>query len=561
MTTRPLPFQSPAMHEVDALLEACLASTSRGILIVDRSCRVLRYNDRLLDLWQITPGFAENATGEELLEHVRHRIEDWDAFRDDLRQLREHPEEERYGEQIALNDGSVLSRSTRPIVAADGTVLGRLWEYEDQTDAAASRRALRRLEAHLRETETELKALRRAHSELERSLEQAQRSESLSLFADGVAHDFNNLLVGMLGNLSIARSELDEGSRLGELLEEVRDAGEQASELIHQMLEFAGRSEPQPKRYDVSKMIDDTYGILHSAVHSDCAINLDLAEELPLIEVDATRIRQVLVNLVTNGSEALHGTIGMIEIATCVDTLDADRLEAAAVGSDREPGRYVGIRVTDSGSGIDPEARDSMFEPFFTTRLGGRGLGLTAVRSILEEHGGVLEVASEAGSGSTFAVWLPAIEVEEPAAEAPAERDDDGRPWSGSGKILLVDDNFTVLEVGRRMLEMLGFEVETRQSGFDAVEELRQRPTAFRAAIVDLTMPQIDGSETARQLRELAPDLPIIMSSGYSELEVTSRAVAGSSYLQKPYSLDELRDRLQSLEDARSGQDSEDWLD
>ncbi len=452
----------------------------------------------------------------------------------------------------------MLARSTRPIWGKDGKIAGRIWEYEDQTELVTARRELRRLESLAKETEVELEQLRTAHSVLESSLEPAQRSESLALFAEGIGHDFNNLLVGMLGNISIAQSEVDSNSPLGELLEQIRDAGSHASELVTEMLEFAGRNQPQPERYDLSRMIDQTFGILHSAVHSDCALELDLAEELPPVEVDATRIRQVLVNLVSNGSEALRGEIGTVRISTTVAELTRERLAEAVFGADREPGPYVAISVTDTGSGIDEADRERIFEPFFTTRICARGLGLAAVRSILEEHSGALELESEAGSGTTMTVWLPAV-VGRGLAAAPVDEpeDDGGKGWTGSGRVLLVDDNFTVLEVGQRMLRILGFEVESYQSGFDAVEEFRLRPDRFDLAIVDLTMPQMDGSETVRQLREVRPELPIVISSGYSAIEVASRADERTAYLHKPYTLRELRLQLRALD----RHDEADWLE
>lgn len=393
---------------------------------------------------------------------------------------------------------------------------------------------------------------------LDASVQQAQKFEGLALLAGGVAHDFNNLLVGMLGNLSLVMNELSEESPIRPQLEQILSAGEHATELTQQLLAYAGRADLELTRVDLSQLVLDTKCLLHAALDPDCELKTELAEDLPATEVDATQIRQVLINLVTNGSESLLGSSGTVTVTTRVEQVDSDVIGAAQLASNTQPGTFVAIEVRDTGAGMGAETIRRVLDPFFTTKLSAHGLGLAAVRGVVHQHHGLLQIDSITGKGSAFTVLLPTSELgvsNRPATIPNSE-------WRGSGVVLLVDDNPSVLRVGRRMLELLGFAVVACESGSEAIAEFETDSDRFSLAIVDLTMPQMNGREVVRKLRETRSNLPTLLSSGYSEIDVVSEAGTQErvAYLPKPYTIEELRLRIEAVERSAKTTDGDDWV-
>jgi len=405
---------------------------------------------------------------------------------------------------------------------------------------------------------TEIRKAEEEQRRLEQSVQQAQKFEGLTLLAGGIAHDFNNLLVGILGNASLGLESTGDDEDLKTCLEQIRDAGEHATELTSQMLTYAGRTKLQLDLIDLSRLVLHTNRLLAAGIAKDCRLETHLAEDLPAVEVDKTQIRQVLVNLVTNASEALRGEAGTVGISTRIEHVDGGAIGATRLSSNCRPGLYVAIEVADNGVGMDAETVSRVYDPFFSTKLSAHGLGLAAVRGIVHQHNGLMEIDSKPGEGSTFTVLLPASD-QSVRSEKPRVGETE---WKASGTVLLVDDNPRVLDVGRKMLEITGFSVVAFESGADAVAAFERDQLKFNLAIVDLTMPEMDGSEVARALRELNPELPVLLSSGYSEIEVVglSEAEQGMAYLPKPYTLDELRLRIQAV--YRSDElDEDDWID
>ncbi len=403
----------------------------------------------------------------------------------------------------------------------------------------------------------DLTAGKRAERErrlLEAQVQHTQKLESLGVLAGGIAHDFNNILMAILGNADLTLQELPLTSPVRHQVKEIETAAGRAADLARQMLAYSGRGSFQVQPMDLNGIITELTHMLEVSISKKAVMKLRLAEYLPKVMADATQIRQVLMNLITNASEALEERSGIIAIATGAMDCDETYLDGAEIRQDLEPGTYVYMEVADTGTGMDAETRKKLFDPFFTTKFTGRGLGLSAVLGIVRGHGGTIKVYSEPGSGSTFKVLFPAL----PGDGSPEE---EGRPepedtWRGSGRILLADDEETVLAVGRRMLQKAGFEVEVARDGREALDIFRREPDCFDLVVLDLTMPQLSGEEVFREMRRIRPGVSVVVSSGYNEQEVRDR-FAGKGlrgFIQKPYRTSELVGVIRGVvEGAREG--------
>ncbi|RMH18008.1 MAG: response regulator [Acidobacteria bacterium] len=387
----------------------------------------------------------------------------------------------------------------------------------------------------------ERQRLERERRRLFEQIQQTQKLESLGVLAGGIAHDFNNLLVGILGNVELAAEDLErDAGGVRRYLAGIERAARRAAELCDQMLAYSGKGKLIEKVIDLSALVREMADLLDSSVSKKARLELALAEELPAIKGDATQIRQVVMNLITNASEALDEGSGTIAIETGVVDVAGGELTGASVHEELAPGRYVYLQVADDGCGMDDETRARLFDPFFTTKFAGRGLGMAAVLGIVRGHRGAIRIASTPGKGSTFRVLLP-------AQDAPADRPSTAPPTAdGShpgGTILVVDDEPMVREVVRTALEAAGYRVETAGHGRRALEVFRRRGVAhFAAVLLDLTMPELSGAETLKALRQLDPAVRVILASGYSEEEAT-RHLTGlepAGFLKKPFRASEL---------------------
>ena len=377
---------------------------------------------------------------------------------------------------------------------------------------------------------------------LERQMLHAQKLESLGVLAGGIAHDFNNLLTAILANLNLAGDQLAEDSPARRQLLSAERATLKAAELTRQMLAYSGKGRFVVRTHDFNAVVQELADLLQASIGKNVCISFSLEAGLPLVEADEAQIQQVILNLVTNASDAIGSQEGDIRIATALVHLDEAFLAARLKDQGLRPGPYVVLDVSDTGIGMTPEILSRIFDPFFTTKSKGHGLGLSAILGILKGHHAGLEVASEPGAGSQFRFYFPSVQ----GPTAPAEASFDEAGVGFSGLILLVDDEEAILEVGQQALERLGFEVETARDGLEAVDRFSRRPEAFRLALVDLTMPRMNGRDCFRLLRILRPDLPVLLSSGFSEQESVKdflgEGLAG--FIQKPYSLDRLRQVL-----------------
>ncbi|HEY8548363.1 MAG TPA: MASE1 domain-containing protein [Vicinamibacterales bacterium] len=387
---------------------------------------------------------------------------------------------------------------------------------------------------------TERRRSEAERARMEQKLQETQKLESLGLLAGGIAHDFNNLLTGILGNANLARSSTSP-SEIDAYLEQIERSTERAADLCGQMLAYAGKGRFEVAEVDLSAAVQETTSLIRSSIGRNVTLNLQLGRELPLVEGDLTQIRQIIMNLVLNASEAIEDRPGEIRITT--GTMFADRayLAGTHLAPDLPAGNYVFLEVADTGRGMSQETLGRIFDPFFSTKFTGRGLGLAAVLGIVRSHKGALRVESREGHGSTFRLLLPASTV---PARAVAPVRQPTLAWHGRGLALVVDDEPSVRHVATRMLSSMGLDVVTTASGEEALERLRERASEFTVALLDLTMPGMRGDETYRQMQELRPDLPIIIMSGYSHQEASAQfkdhRLAG--FLQKPFRLERLRE-------------------
>ncbi len=387
--------------------------------------------------------------------------------------------------------------------------------------------------------------------QLEATLRQAQKVESLGVLAGGIAHDFNNLLIGVLGNADVALAQLPADTPARQALLNISSAALSGADLTRQMLAYSGKGKFVIEPQNLSQLVEDIGHLLDVSISKNVEVKYSCANDLPAIEADASQLQQVIMNLIINASESTEGRAGAITVTTSAVDVDRHYLASAYLNDDLPAGTYVCLEVADNGYGMDAETQRKIFDPFFTTKFAGRGLGLAAVLGIIRGHRGALRIHSQPGAGSTFEVLFPAMTEAIPPQVAPLDRHDGG--WRGVGTVLVVDDEAAVRTVATAMIETCGLTVVTAEDGRDALDIFRARRDEIVVVLLDLTMPGMDGEETFLELRRIDPDLKVIISSGFDEKETTSRfADSGlAGFIQKPYGLRQLISRLRDVLDAQ----------
>jgi signal transduction histidine kinase/CheY-like chemotaxis protein len=381
---------------------------------------------------------------------------------------------------------------------------------------------------------------------LEAQILHAQKLESLGVLAGGIAHDFNNLLMGIIGNASIALMRLSPESPVRTYLEKMEMAGMRAADLAKQMLAYSGKGQFMVQPLNLSNLVEEMTHLLEVAVAKNVVLKFKLAEHIPAIDADATQVRQVVMNLLTNASDAIGERSGVISITTGAMHCSRGYLADTYLNDELPEGPYVYLEISDTGCGMSGETRARIFDPFFTTKFTGRGLGLAAVLGIVRGHRGAIKVYSEVGHGTTFKVLFP---YSEQAARAMVAAQAKDALWQGTGGILLIDDDETVRMVSQAMLKTIGFTVHLAEDGVQGMEVYRTHADEIRVVLLDMTMPHMNGEETFRALRALNPDARVILSSGYNETDATThfagKGLAG--FIQKPYTLHELSHILREV--------------
>ncbi len=391
-----------------------------------------------------------------------------------------------------------------------------------------------RVTAELERTTQEL-----ARREMERKLLETQKLESLGLLAGGVAHDFNNFLTTIMGNLSLAMLESEDDGPLLPYLNTIEIATRRAADLSRQMLAYSGQGRFIVSRMSINELVQEMTALLQVSIGKQIQLEQDFTPDLPPVVIDATQIRQVVMNLIVNASDAIGPQAGQITVRTGVISADHLYVLGSHLGPDLPDGRYVFIEVSDTGAGMDAATQARIFEPFFTTKFTGRGLGLAAVQGIVRSHQGMLKVYSEVGRGSTFKVLLPCAEEVAPTPVVLAAPDRALR----DGVVLVIDDEDAIRFTITRMLERLGFEALEAASGRAGIALLQAHPE-IAAVLLDMTMPDLDGEATFGAIEQAGLLRPVILMSGYSQTEVTNRLVDIhlAAFIHKPFTLDELHE-------------------
>lgn len=393
---------------------------------------------------------------------------------------------------------------------------------------------------------SELKHAENDRKVLQKQLMQAQKMESIGNLAGGIAHDFNNILAAMLGYTEIARDEIAAGSQAASDLDQVMAAGLRAKELIQQILTFSRRTETEKMVIQPAVLVKETIKLLRSSLPATIAIEQQIAGDCGFILADPTQIHQILMNFCTNALHAMEEKGGTLTISLQPKTLTGSDLRREP---GVQPGKFIRLSVADTGSGIAPEIQDKIFEPYFTTKGVGKGtgMGLSIVHGIVKECHGFITCRSTLGEGTEFEVFLPVIaDLPPPAAEHPADRQ------GGNERILLVDDEEILAQMGKTALERLGYRVTVTTASAEALAMFREQPDRFDLVITDQTMPGLTGSELARQLLDIRPDLPIILCTGYSSTVSAEQALALGikGFALKPLAAKEIAALVRKVLDA-----------
>jgi signal transduction histidine kinase/CheY-like chemotaxis protein len=370
---------------------------------------------------------------------------------------------------------------------------------------------------------------------LHAQLEQTKKLESLGILAGGIAHDFNALLTGILGNTALATADLPVSSPVRARLEEIEQATHRAAHLCAQMLAYSGRGRFIVQPLDLSGFVRRATRLLEAAVPQKCVVEYQLADGLPPAEADESQLRQVLMNLVTNAAEAIGQRTGFLVVHTGLCTADRDYLDHAILGGQRQEGEYVFLEVADTGCGMDDETRRCAFDPFFSTKLTGRGLGLAAVLGIVRGHGGAIHLDTQPDAGTRIRVLLPAV-------RAPAHKEGAERPWSDEGTLLVAGRDRLESLMARTVLTQAGFTVLAASSADEAVRLLGVHGGGISAALVDIGDADEDALRLPVRLREVRRDLPIVVVATVSEARARDRAGVPDPvlYIRRPASREKL---------------------
>ncbi len=381
---------------------------------------------------------------------------------------------------------------------------------------------------------------------LEQQLLQAQKMEAIGTLAGGIAHDFNNILTAILGYTDLAKFKVASGSQLEQYINQIQTACSRAGALVEQILSFSRQTKCEKRFINIQPVIREALKLLRASLPTTIEISQDIQTESGTIYADPVQIHQVLMNLCTNAKHAIGDNEGTLKIILAKVNLDGD---SSLLTHDMNPGPYFKLSVTDTGHGMSPEVMRRIFEPYFTTKDSGvgTGLGLAVVHGIIKSHGGTIKVESEEGKGSTFNIYLPLIERPEEYLE-----EDVIEPLSlGNERILFVDDERTLTELGKDMLQYLGYEVVATTSSIEALELFHNQKDQLNLVITDMTMPNMTGDKLATEILKICPDIPIIICSGFSERMTDKKAkkIGISAFIMKPLVMRELSKTIRRILD------------
>lgn len=389
--------------------------------------------------------------------------------------------------------------------------------------------------------------------QLEQQIQHTQKMDSLGVMAGGIAHDFNNLLVSILGNADLALLDIKEDHPAYECVTEIEHGARRAADLTRQMLAYAGGGRFLPESVDLSTIVRKIDHLIESSLPKSVTLRINLKDDLPAVEADASQLQHILLNLARNSSEAVQDQDnGIIEITTGIREcdrrcLDEEMIDTRKEGTPLPEGEYVYFSVADNGCGMDDETMSRIFDPFFSTKFQGRGLGMAALMGIVRTHNGTINLLSKPNKGTVFTILFPAIK-ESAIIEEPVD-DENTVDWQGSGTILIVDDDTSVRNVASRVLKRKGFSILIAEDGMVGVEMFEKHADDIRCVLLDLAMPRMGGEEAFYKIREIREDATVILSSGYGEKDVAQpfKEAGLNGFLQKPYRSAELISKLRNV--------------
>jgi two-component system cell cycle sensor histidine kinase/response regulator CckA len=513
----------------DALLTAIVENSIDGILTKDLNGRITSWNAGATKILQYSK--------EEIIgKNVRELIPDSRRGEEDsiVNIIQSGKSLTNYHTQRLCKNGAVteVSISVFPIHTRDGKIESIASIIRDTTD---TRR-------------------------IERKLQEADKFESLGVLAGGIAHEFNNLLTGILANVGMAQREIQACPQAAESLGEIRASARQAADLCLQMLTYAGKTDYEFVAVELCDLARDVVKFLGRSIHRNIQIELTNDDGKHVVMGDAVKIRQILVDLMLNAAESIGSSGGKITIKLKEETLKEDEIGELRLGYRLKPGIYASVSISDNGCGMTPKQLEHIFDPFFSTKFTGRGLGLPTVRGILTAHHGALKVQSESGVGTTFTVLLPhQATSEKKVSMIPTPKPHPGKAQSkeaihpsslpGKGKVLVIDDLVMIRRALKRLLGKLGFdEVLVAEDGETGFELYKEHAKDLRIVFLDLVMPGWDGAATFGALHAYDPDIPVVVMSGYVEEQVEESFKGGelpAGFLQKPFDEDLVKSCLE----------------
>ena len=516
------------LKESEARYRRIIETAREGIWTIDADANTSFVNDRMAEMLGYT---VTDMMGRPFLDFVNEevRVEAVSNL-----ERRRAGIAEAYEFRLSRKDGTDLwtIMSTNPLYDKAGHYIGSLAMVSDISQRKRVEQERRDMEAQLRHT---------------------QKLESMGVLAGGIAHDFNNLLTGIIGNAGLALEDAGDAS-VRESISEIDTAARRASGLCQQLLAYSGRGKYVVESVDLNSLVKEMGELIGVSTSKKAAIEYDLDDDLPCIDADPNQIGQIIMNLITNASEALGDERGVIVVRSGAIDCDANRLRETYFSPDLPAGEYVFLEVSDTGSGMDEETIEKIFDPFFTTKFVGRGLGLAAVLGIIRGHNGAIEVDSELARGTTIRVLLPAGGKQKDEPAKPMHQEPIEEVTLSGRTILVVDDEEYVRTLVRRMFELTGVRVLTADNGQRAIELVRERGTDIDCVVLDVTMPDMDGLETFRKLRRARSNIRVIIASGYSQQDVAQRfeGEGVSGFLSKPFRREDLTSVLSRALDPTS---------
>ncbi|PIE66746.1 MAG: hypothetical protein CSA23_07570 [Deltaproteobacteria bacterium] len=392
---------------------------------------------------------------------------------------------------------------------------------------------------------SERKKVEQEQADIQSKLQQVKKMESLGTMAGSIAHNFNNLLMVALGNLEIAKGDLPTTSSTASNVQRAINASQRAADLSNMMLTYVGQVQKESMPVDLSQIVTTVIQTLDDSHTAN--VELDLADPMPLVAADAGQMRQVITGFVTNAIEALEGRQGRVRIATGSMHCDRKYLSQTYLNEDMPEGMYAYVDVADTGCGMNAETMGKVFDPFFSTKFTGRGLGLAAIMGIIRSHNGAIKVTSHENEGSLFRALFPIQRISYRKPDAITSKANENET---GGTVMLVDDENLVMDIGSQFLSHLGYQPLTASSGAEAVDLYKKDPERFDCLLIDYTMPGMDGLETMRQIRTICPEARIIITSGHTREQISPHFRQDDppdGFIQKPFEMKSLQEKISNV--------------